>query len=150
MSNPPKLCLVFRQLGYVFPRSSSQALPWARFSSLYLLFQPPLLQATLPQRSICWRSTHQKLGFLETGEGSRFIHSLTHLTEGQSSGGFPGGSVVKNLPANTGDAGYAGSVPGSWRRTNPLQYSCLGNSTDRGAWPAIVRPVAKSQTQLSD
>ena len=116
MSNPPKLCLVFRQLGYVFPRGSSQALPWARFSSLYLLFQPPLLQVILPQRQICWRSTHQKLGFLETGEGRPFIHSLTHLTEGQSSGGFPGGSVVKNLPANTGDAGYAGSVPGSWRR----------------------------------
>ena len=49
---------------------------------------------------------------------------------------FPGGSVVKNLPANAGDAG---SMPESGRspeegKDNPLQYSCLGNSVDRGAW----------------
>ena len=49
--------------------------------------------------------------------------------------GFHGGSVVKNLPANAGDAG---SIPG-WRmspkkgNSNPLQYSCLGNLVDRGA-----------------
>ena len=41
------------------------------------------------------------------------IHPFTHLTEGQSAAGFPGGSAVKNLPANIGDAGDAGSVPGS-------------------------------------
>ena len=50
--------------------------------------------------------------------------------------GFPGGSVVKNLPANAGDMG---SVLGSGRppgegNGNPLQYSCLGNLMDRGAW----------------
>ena len=49
--------------------------------------------------------------------------------------GFTGASVVKNLPANAGDAG---SVPGLGRypgegNGNPLQYSCLGNSMDRGA-----------------
>ena len=48
---------------------------------------------------------------------------------------FPGGSVVKNLPVNAGDTG---SIPGSGRSPgegngNPLQYSCLGNSMDRGA-----------------
>ena len=48
---------------------------------------------------------------------------------------FPGGSVVKNLPANAGDAG---SIPGLGRSSverngNPLQYSCLGNPMDRGA-----------------
>ena len=53
---------------------------------------------------------------------------------------FPGGSVVKNLTASTGDSG---SVPESGRSSgeedgNPLQYSCLGNSMDRGAWWAIV------------
>ena len=57
--------------------------------------------------------------------------------------GFPGGSVVKNLPANAGDAG---SIPGSGRSPgerngNPLQYSCLENPTDRGAWRAIVHGV---------
>ena len=58
---------------------------------------------------------------------------------------FPGGSVVKNLPANTRDTG---SIPGL-RRTpgegngNPLQYSCLGNFMVRGAWRATVHGVAK-------
>ena len=64
---------------------------------------------------------------------------------------FPGGSVVKNPPANAGDTGDRGSVPGSGRSSgegndNPLQYSCLGNSMDRGAWRAIVHRVAKSWT----
>ena len=66
--------------------------------------------------------------------------------------GFPGGSVVKNLPANAGDMG---SVPESRRspgeeNVNPLQYSCLGNPMDRGAWWATVHGVTKSQTRLSD
>ena len=55
---------------------------------------------------------------------------------------------VKNLPAN---AGEAGSVPGSGRshgggNGNPLQYSCLGNRMDRGAWPATVHEVTESDT----
>ena len=52
--------------------------------------------------------------------------------------GFPGGSVVKNLPATAGDAEELGSIPGSGRSSeggngNPLQYSCLANPMDRGA-----------------
>lgn len=51
--------------------------------------------------------------------------------------GFPGDTVVKNLPANTGDARDAGSISGSQRspdvgNDNPLHYSCLENSMDRG------------------
>ena len=65
--------------------------------------------------------------------------------------GFPGGLVVKNLPAYAGDAGdvVVGSIPG-WGRFsgegngNPLQYSCLEYSTDRGAWQATVHSVTKS------
>ena len=62
--------------------------------------------------------------------------------------GFPGGTVVKNLPANTGDPRDAGSIPGSGRSPgvengNLLQYSCLENSIDRGAWQAIVHGVTK-------
>ena len=62
--------------------------------------------------------------------------------------GFLGGSTVKNLPANAGDAG---SIPGSGKspgegNDNPLQYSCLENPMDRGAWQAKVYGVAKSQT----
>ena len=50
--------------------------------------------------------------------------------------GFPGGSAVKNLPANAGDTG---SIPGLGRSPgegngNPLQYSCLENPMDEGAW----------------
>ena len=60
--------------------------------------------------------------------------------------GFPGGSVLKNPPANTGDSG---SIPGSGRspgegNDNPLQYSCLGNPMGRGAWWATVHGMAKS------
>ena len=66
--------------------------------------------------------------------------------------GFPGGSVVKNLPTNAGDMG---SIPGSGRSlgvrsSNPLQHSCLDNPMDEGAWQAPVHGVAKSRTQLSD
>ena len=58
---------------------------------------------------------------------------------------FPGDSVVKNLPANAGDVGL---IPGLGRSPgggngNPLQYSCLGNPTDREAWRATVHGVAK-------
>ena len=59
--------------------------------------------------------------------------------------GFPGGSVVKNPPASAGDAGL---IPGSGRcpgegNGNPLQYSCLGNPIDRGAWQTTVHGVAE-------
>ena len=62
--------------------------------------------------------------------------------------GFPGGSVVKNLPANAGDTGL---IPGLGRSLeegngNPVQYSCLGSPMDRGVWRAIVHGVTKSQT----
>ena len=64
---------------------------------------------------------------------------------------YPGGSVVKNLPANVGDTGDAGSIPGLGRSPggghgNPPQYSCLENCMDRGAWWATVYRVSKSQT----
>ena len=69
--------------------------------------------------------------------------------------GFLGGSVVKNLPANTGAAGDGGSIPGSGRppgggHGNPFQYSCLENPMDRGAWWAAVHEVAGSWTRLSN
>ena len=66
---------------------------------------------------------------------------------------FPGGAVVKNLPANAGDTRDAGSTPGSGRcpgggNGNPLQYSCL-KKFHRGAWWATVHGITKSRTQLS-
>ena len=62
--------------------------------------------------------------------------------------GFLDGSIVENLPANAGDKGDAGSVPG-WGRSpgkgngNPLQCSCPRNPMDRGAWWTIVHGVTK-------
>ena len=60
---------------------------------------------------------------------------------------------VKNSPVNAGDVRDVGSIPGLERspgggHSNPLQYSCLENTMDRGAWQAMVHRVAKSQTQL--
>ena len=68
--------------------------------------------------------------------------------------GFPGGSVVKNLPANAGDTGDLGLIPGLGRSPGkgngtPFQYSCLENPMNRGAWWATVFGVAKSWTRLS-
>ena len=64
--------------------------------------------------------------------------------------GFLGGSVVKNLPANERDIRDMGSIPVSERSPgNPLQYSCLENSMDRGAWWATVHGAAKSWIELS-
>ena len=69
--------------------------------------------------------------------------------------GFSGGSAGKNLPNKAGEARDAGLSPGSGRSLgvgngNPLQYSCLGNPRDRGAWQAIVHGVKKSLKPLSD
>ena len=59
--------------------------------------------------------------------------------------------MVKNVPANVGDIRDVGLIPELGRSPeeengNPLQYSCLENPMDRGAWQATVRGVAKSQT----
>ena len=67
------------------------------------------------------------------------VHSLS----------FPSGTGVKNLPANGGDAREASSIPGLGRspgkgNDNPLQYSCLENSMDRGTWWATVHGVTES------
>ena len=62
---------------------------------------------------------------------------------------------MAQLVESTCNVGDLGSIPG-WGRSpaegngNPLQYSCLGNSTDRGPWWAAVHGVTKSQTKMSD
>ena len=69
--------------------------------------------------------------------------------------GFPGGTVVKNPPANAVDARDVGSIHGLGRSPgegngNSIQYSFLKKTRDRGAWRATVHGVAKSQTRLRD
>ena len=66
--------------------------------------------------------------------------------------GFPGGSVSKESACNAGDLGL---IPGLVRSPgegngNPLQYSCLDNPMDRGAWWITVHGVAKSRTRFSN
>ena len=61
--------------------------------------------------------------------------------------------MVKNLPANAGDVRDVGLIPGSGRspgrgHVNPLQYSCLGNPMDKGAWWVVVHRVAQSRKLL--
>ena len=68
--------------------------------------------------------------------------------------GFPGGSMVKNPPANAGDAGDMDLISGLERtpgvgNVNPLQYSCLENSMDRRAWWATDHGITKCQTFFS-
>ena len=65
--------------------------------------------------------------------------------------GFPGGSVVKNPPANAGDTGDASSIsvlgrPSEEGNGKPLDYSCLGDPMDGGAWWALGHEVTKSRT----
>ena len=92
-------------------------------------------------RGMWWAAVH---GLQRVG------HDLA--TEQQQSNcqwGFPGGTAVKNPHANAGDARESGLILG-WEdparegTSNPLQYSCLGNPMNRGAWWAIVRGVANS------
>ena len=83
---------------------------------------------------------------------SQVSPELTHSHQHPSPCAFPRWLMVKNLPANAGDAGL---IPGSGRSSgggngNPLQYSCLESSMDRRAWWAAVHGVAKSRTRLND
>ena len=62
--------------------------------------------------------------------------------------------VIKNLPANAGDVRDAGSIPRSGRAPggghgNPLQYSCLGNPMDRGAWQATVHSMGRKESDMT-
>ena len=80
------------------------------------------------------------------------MHIYSHLHNYRV---FPGGSVVKSTPANAGNARDPGLIPGSGRSPgkgngNPLQYSCLENPMDRGAWWVTIQEVSKIWTPHSD
>ena len=70
------------------------------------------------------------------------------INSSYSMSSFPGGAMVKNLPANSVDKRDIGLIPGSGRspgerNANPFRYSGLENLMDRGAWQAIVHGVSK-------
>ena len=74
-----------------------------------------------------------------------YLYTMEHY----SAMGFPGGKVAKNLPANAGDARDTVSIPRLGRfpgvgNGNPLLYSCLENSMDRGDWRATVHGIPES------
>ena len=80
---------------------------------------------------------------------------LTMQLEKQSLTTSSGCLMVKNPPANAGDIGDLALIPGSGRSPggrsgNPLQYSCLENSTDRGAWRATIHRVTKRRKRLGN
>ena len=87
---------------------------------------------------------------------------LSDLCESQRENAFhtsvkrlPDGSAGKESACNAGNTGDGGLIPGSGRppgggNSNPLQYSCLKKSMNRGAWLATIHGIAKSWTRLSD
>ena len=86
----------------------------------------------------------------DCGAGGGVSYNMTHCS---AIGASQVALVVKNPPANAGDVRDVGSIPGSGRSPgegngNLLQYSCLENTMDRGAWQATVHGVTKSWTQL--
>ena len=113
----------------------SQGLGWSWWSFLLLLPAPALSQGRGPAVACsvirCWVWRLQQ-----------------HLFDWASQVAL----VVKKLPANAGDIGEAGLIPGSGRTPgggpgNPLQYSCLENPTDRGAWQ--VRPQGREELDMA-
>ena len=121
----------------------------------------------------CWESDtterlhfHFSLSCIGEGNGNPLQYSCLENPRDSGTGGLPSmGShrvgrdwsdlAVAALPASACNAGDLGSIPGSGRSSgegngNPLQYSCLENPMDRGAWWAAVHGVAKSCTRLSD
>ena len=124
--------------------------------SAFILF--PASHMAIELRCLGWTSFVEPVAFLQQFVIVRKVLSITFLSNGAlgchlMTLGFPSSAVVKNPPSSTGGAGDVVSVPAlpPGRSTgegngNPLQYSCLENSSDRGAWQATVQRVTKSQT----
>ena len=101
-------------------------------------------------------STYRNYNSVESNQNSSENQCTLKKTKGDRVVNIPlDGLSGKESACNAGDTGGVGSIPGLGRslgrgNDNPLQYSCLENPMDRGAWQATVHRVAKSRTQLSD
>ena len=121
-----------------FSRGSSQPRNWSQVSFIAGRFFIVRATREAPQ-------THTYHTYINTHIHTYTVHTHTHTH-------FPDGSVVKNPPASGRDVGSIpelGRSPGLGNG-NLLQYSCLENPMERGAWWATVHGVAESWTQLSD
>ena len=120
-----------------------------------------MLPHRLQPTASCGVSSHLKMKWLCSvslriffGGGKSSSNPITVAEHYHVLGGLTRWRSGKESPANAGDSRNAGSIPGSGRSPgvgngNPLQYSCLGNPIDRGAWWATVHGIAKSQKRLS-
>ena len=134
---------------------SRVAQSWTQLNDFTFTFYSHTLEKEMATHSsvLAWRipGTGEPGGLLSMGS-HRVGHGLKRLSSSSNgSVGFPGGSVLKDLPANAGDTKDVGSFPVSGRSPgggygNPLQYSCLGNPMDRGTWWATVHGISKSCT----
>ena len=130
------------------PRKEKERFPNSHFSLLLRYSRGPILPR-LERTGVVWAISRQ----WASNVGPHQVMQTPSLTQkdspssnhsdkkmgSRSHQGFPGGTVVKNQPANAGDARDMGSIPGSGKSPgegngNPLQYSCLENPTDREAW----------------
>ena len=115
-----------------FPAGAALSAPGYRVNEVVELGGRPLFPACLP-------------GFLP------LVHFSVGIPTPAGFQGFPGGSMVKNLPAVAGATGDMGLIPGLGRfpgggNGNPLQYSCPKNPMIRGTWWATVQGIARSGT----
>ena len=130
---------------------------WTQLSDFPFTFHFHTLEKEMATHSsvLAWRipGTGEPGGLPSMGS-HRVRHDWSDLAAAAAGfcQGFPGGSDGKESACNARDLGL---IPGSGRSPGegngyPLQYSCLGNPMDKGAWQATVHGVAKSLTQFSD
>ena len=142
----------------VFSSESVLCIMWPKYWSFSFSISSSNEYSQLISFRIDWfdlvaiQGTFQHLFQHHSSKASIFQHSAFFMVQLSHPLGFPGGSEVKASASNAGDPGL---IPGSGRSPgegngNPLQYSCLENPMDRGAWQATVHGVTKSQAQLSD
>ena len=155
-SHSTRSCFTGPACPYSLPGSyQAHSFSQSQFCFIHLCQQEDLGPCIQLDSQLCfphwWRRVLPPSHFLDPA----LADQISHFPFPREDKDFPGGAVVKNPSVNTGGTRDVSLIPGLGRsleggKGNPLQYSCLENSMDRGAWQAIVHGVAKSQTQLSN